>query len=90
MEAGRDPAQTTIGVDHITGKSQPPGRDQTTRRKLHIGCPTGKAGLGASPRPDDYSILAAICQYVILHKKKICAICTNLNQSNAVRQIHRS
>ena len=53
MEAGRDPAQITIGVDHITGKSRAPGRDQTTMEKLHIGYAIGKPGLGASPRPDE-------------------------------------
>ena len=53
MEAGRDPAQITIGMDHITGKSGAAGRNQTTMEKLHIGCPTGKSGLGASPRPDE-------------------------------------
>ena len=53
MEAGRGPDQITIGVDHITGKSGATGRDQTTTEKLHIGCPTGKSGLGASPRPDE-------------------------------------
>ena len=53
MEAGRGLAQTTIGVDHITGKSGATGRDQTTMEKLHIGLAGGESGLGASPRPDE-------------------------------------
>ena len=53
MEAGRDPVQITMGVDHITGKSGASGRNQTTMEKLHIGLPGGKSGLGASPRPDE-------------------------------------
>ena len=77
MKVGRGPAQTTIGVDHITGKSRAPGRDQTTTEKLHIGCPIGKSGLGASPRP------AIIIQLILFvnrqnkqkNKMHICASC---------------
>lgn len=46
---GAEPDQTTIGVGHITGKSGPAGRNQTTSEKLHMGLPGGEPGSWRSP-----------------------------------------
>ena len=76
-ELARPPAVITMGCAHISdisGFCRGERPRSNNYRNFAYRPQVRDSGLGDSPRPDDYSTLAAICQVAILHKKRFVQI----------------